>query len=248
MTPKETKKLEKFLFYVLSRRPDEFGLLPDAQGYVNIKTLLQALHEEAGWKHIRQANINAVLLMRQPPAIELNANGIRACQREQMPPIELTDKLPKLLYISIRRRAHRVINTKGVYPGALPHILLSPDAAMARRLGLRIDNEPVQLTVQTASAIDAGTSFRKFGEHLYLADFLAPDTFSGPPLPKEQPETVTPRPKQPPQRSETPGSYFPDLKADPGESLSNKQRHRRGDTNWKKNRRLARKEKERQRR
>ena len=243
MTPKETKKLEKFLLYVLSRRPDEFGLLPDAQGYVKLKTLFQALHEEAGWKNIRQANINAVMLMRKPPAIEIDSNGIRACQRDHMPPVELPDKLPKLLYTSIRRRAHRSIHTKGLYPGALPHILLSPDPAMARRLGLRMDNEPVQLTVQTASAIDAGTSFRKFGENLYLADFLSPDTFSGPPLPKEQSDTRAPQPKEAPQRSETPGSYFPDL----GE-MENKPKHHRSDTNWKKNRRLARREKERQRR
>ena len=246
MTPKEIKKLEKLLLYVLSRHPDEFGLLPDGRGYVKLKTLLQALREEPGWKHIRQAHINSVLLMRRPAALELDANGLRARQRDRMPPVEIPDKLPKLLYTTVRRRAHRSVIGNGIYPGALPYIQLSPDIAMAERVGRRTDSEPVLLTVQTTKAINAGTSFRKFGDQLYLADFFAPDTFSAPPLPKEQPDTAPTRPKQKQQRSETPGSYFPEL-PHLDDKQAKKQKQRRGNADWKKQRRLARKEKVRQR-
>ena len=107
MTPKEIKKLEKVLIYVLSRHPDEFGLLPDNHGYVKLKTLLQALHEESGWRHIRQAHINSVLMMSQPSALEIAGKKIRARQRDQMPPVEIPDKVPKLLYTTVRRRAQR---------------------------------------------------------------------------------------------------------------------------------------------
>jgi len=43
------QNLAKMLAYVLGRRPDEFGLIPDAEGFVRIKDLLKALHEEEGW-------------------------------------------------------------------------------------------------------------------------------------------------------------------------------------------------------
>jgi putative RNA 2'-phosphotransferase len=36
------------LSYVLGRRPDEFGLVPDADGFVRLKDLLKALHEALG--------------------------------------------------------------------------------------------------------------------------------------------------------------------------------------------------------
>ena len=58
MQQKHTQKLAKFLDYVLGRNPDEFGLVPDEQGYVKIKELLKALNQEEGWRHLRLANIN----------------------------------------------------------------------------------------------------------------------------------------------------------------------------------------------
>lgn len=246
MTPNEIKKLEKFLLYVLARRPDEFGLLPDPHGFVKVKRLLQALHEEPGWKHVRQAHINSVLLMNHPCALELNDNGIRACKRDRLPRVEIPEKLPKLLYTAIRRRAQRSAYDKGIYPGTRGRIQLSSESRMAERLGRRTDNDPVLLTVHTTKAIDAGTSFRKFGDALYLADFLLPEVFNGPPLPKEQPEKATPRQKASPQRSETPGSYFPDIPS-LEDKQAQKQTQRRGEKKWKKQRRMARKEKERQR-
>ena len=37
------KQLAKFFDYVLSRRPDEFGLVLDADGFVRIKEFLKAV-------------------------------------------------------------------------------------------------------------------------------------------------------------------------------------------------------------
>ena len=40
------KQLAKFLNYVLGRRPDEFGLVTDKEGFVKIKDLIKATSEE----------------------------------------------------------------------------------------------------------------------------------------------------------------------------------------------------------
>jgi len=246
MVPKEIIKLEKFLLYVLSRHPDEFGLLPDAEGYFKIKSLLQTLHEEAGWKHIRQSHIDALLLMTQPSKFEINGPLIRACQRDCMPAFMIPDTLPKLLYTAIRSRAYRWTHENGIHPTGLPFILLSTDLSMAMRIGKRIDNDPILLTVQTAKAADAGSFFRQFGEGLYLADRIEPATFIGPPLPKEQPDAARARPQQVRQPNETPGSFFLDPLSDPVAQQARKRQQRRDQVDRKKQRRIARKEKERQ--
>ncbi|WP_054030877.1 RNA 2'-phosphotransferase [Desulfatitalea tepidiphila] len=245
MVPKEIVKLEKFLLYVLSRHPDEFGLLPDAEGYFKIKSLLQALHEEVGWKHIRQSHIDTLLLLTQPAKLEINGPLIRARQRDCMPALMVPDTLPKLLHTAIRRRAYRWTHENGILPAGQPFILLSTDLSMAMRIGKRIDNDPILLTVQTAKAASAGSFFRQFGERLYLADRIEPATFSGPPLPKEQPDIARARPQQAMQRNETPGSFFMDPQSDPVAQQARKRQQHRDQMDRKKQRRMARKEKER---
>ena len=53
-TNKALIKFSKFLVYILGRKPDEFGLVPDKDGFVKIKELLKAINEEDGWRHIRE--------------------------------------------------------------------------------------------------------------------------------------------------------------------------------------------------
>ena len=48
---KSTQILAKFIAYILERRPDEFGLVTDKEGFVKIKELLKAITEEKEWKY-----------------------------------------------------------------------------------------------------------------------------------------------------------------------------------------------------
>ena len=56
-------------------------------------------------------------------------------------------------------------------------------------MGQRSDHSAVLLTVQVSHSEDNGVVFFKAGESLFLADFITPGCFSGPPLPKDQPDT-----------------------------------------------------------
>lgn len=234
-----TAKLAKFLEYVLARRPDEFGLIPDAQGFVRIKTLLQALHEDPEYRHVRQGQLNAIVLLEQPAPIEIQDTLVRARIRDQLPVITSPDAFPKLLYTAVRQRAYPVVHEKGIRPGGLPYIMLSPDEHTAKRLGKRVDNHPVLLTIQVAAAQAQGACFQQYGERLYLADFISPGTFSGPPLPKEK--VVAAEPKAP-ALHKAPGSFFPDITTDKHGNAPH-QRAKRNEIDWKKDRRRARKEK-----
>ena len=63
--------LARILLYILGRRPDEFGIVPDRRGFVGLKELLQAFHEEEGWSYVRQSHINEVLLGKDRGLFEL---------------------------------------------------------------------------------------------------------------------------------------------------------------------------------
>jgi len=243
LTPKSLKQLSKFLAYALGRRPDEFGLIPDKEGYFKIKTVLQALHEDRQWRQVRQADLNTLIISIQPASIEMADNLVRAKDRDHIPKIDIPEQLPKLVYTSVRQRAYPRVHDNGVQSAVPAGIIMSSELDMARRLGARIDNDPVLLTVNTDQAIEAGCLVRQFGETLFLTDSLPVGVFSGPPLPKEKQAPQDPKKPVPPVKPKTPGSYFPDFgtDTDPGGHEGN--RARQDERKWKKDRRQARREK-----
>lgn len=240
MKSKHVQKLAKFITYVLGRRPDEFGLVPDEQGYVRIKELIKSLNEEEGWRHIRQAHLNELAVSAAPCPIEIRGNRVRAHGRSQLPKISVVAELPKLLYTAVRRRAYPSALERGIQTGEGEYLVLCANTKMAERIGKRRDNHPIILTVQVSPSLDAGTRFYRYGDNLYLADAIFPNTFAGPALPKEKPAAVNVQKEAPPTRAKTPGSYFPDL------SQPQKPGGRRKEADWKKDRRRARKHKARQ--
>ncbi|MFZ1986312.1 MAG: RNA 2'-phosphotransferase [Desulfatitalea sp.] len=241
--PQAIKKLAKFMEYILARRPDEFGLIPDPDGFVKIKTLLQAVHEDPEWRHLKEAHLTTLIATERPAPIEIQGAFVRAQKRDQLPAVTVPGQWPKLLYTTVRQRAYPVVHEKGLRPGVPPFIVLSSDIAMADRLGRRSDNTPVLLTVHVANAQAAGTHFRQFGESLFLADTVPAECISGPPLSKEKPATAVPKA---PAQAKTPGSFFPDLGSADKHGVAPHQRPQRNEIEWKKDRRRARKEKDRQ--
>jgi putative RNA 2'-phosphotransferase len=197
------------LAYVLGRRPDEFGLVPDPEGFVRIKDLLKAFSEEPGWKHVRRAGIDELLISLPDAPVERVGNRIRAVDRRHLCAPHAVRDVPKLLYTCVRRRAHAVASSKGLVAGDRGWLVLSADRDMALRLGKRIDSAPVILTVHTGSRAARSVIFFKAGETLYTARSLPPECLSGPPLPKEKKLEAKTPPK--PLAPKEPGSFHLDL-------------------------------------
>jgi putative RNA 2'-phosphotransferase len=209
------QQLAKIISYILGRRPDEFGMVLDNNGYVKIKDLLRVLGEEDGWRYVRRGHIDEILYTLTDPPIEIEDLHIRAAQREKLPVVAPAENLPKLLYHGIRRRAHPNVIQKGIFPGANSYVILSSDKTMAERMGRRIDPSPVLLTIQVHDSIAKRVEFLQAGESLYLAEFIPPDCFTGPPLPKEKPETEKHAGKKESEITPpSPGSFVLDLDID----------------------------------
>jgi putative RNA 2'-phosphotransferase len=244
---KNAKALAKILSYALGCRPDEFGLVADPDGYIYIKEMLKALRQEDGWRHLRMANLNEVAATITPCPIEIETDRIRAVVRDRLPRAVIPRSMPKLLHIPVRSRAYPTAVEKGLHSGRRPHLILSSDKEMALKLGLRLDNEPVILTVQVAKSQDKGVDFKQYGDTLFLADEIPVNTFSGPPLPKERPAAGKARKPLLPERNPTPGSYYLEFSTESAaHSLKSREKRRKKEAERKKARKQARKHKSRQ--
>lgn len=243
---KSPEQLSKFLSYVLERRPDEFGLVPDDDGYVKIKDLLKIFSEEDGWRYVRISHLNEILMTIPGPPFEMEDNRIRGKNRERLPVKKITDDLPKLLYTSIRPKAHSVVMDKGVFPSGHSRVILSSDFKFAERLGKRSDAAPVVLTVNVEQAIERGAMILAYGESLFLSDFIPVESIVGPKLPKEK-ETPDKKDKAEDKTHESrryAGGYIVNLERDGDDKKISKIEKKRRDIEKSKDKRQRRKEKQ----
>ncbi len=227
---KALQRAGKFLAYVLGRHPDEFGLVPDQEGFVPVKELLKALHEEEGWRHVRSGLLNELLISAMPSPIEIDDNRIRAVDRERLPKISKAVNLPKVLYLAIRRKAYASGIENGLRAAGRPSLILSSDKAMALRMGMRRDNQPVLLSVQVEKSQEQGVVYHQFGKHLFLTDQIPAGTFSGPAVPKPKPAApreAAQKAPEPMPAPPTPGSYLVTIDEQMDPKQSARQRRQR---------------------
>jgi putative RNA 2'-phosphotransferase len=117
---------------------------------------------------------------------------------------------------------------------------------MALRVGERRDRQPILLTILAEKAYQRGTRFFGLSESVFLVEKIAPDLFSGPPLPKEKPVPEKKKPAPAPTQSPTPGSFLldPERDPDPGRRMKRSKRSKgKGDPDWKRSARKQRREK-----
>jgi putative RNA 2'-phosphotransferase len=187
MTPRQhMQQFSRILAYVLERHPDEFALVPDSDGFVSIKELLKAFSETEGWRHIRRSHFNELMLIEPDPPVEIVENRIRAKRRDQLPLPLPCENPPRLLYTAIRKKAYPAVREKGLRATKDAPVMCSADPQVAERLGKRKENQPVVLTVHTSKTAASGVTFTRLGEHLYLAETIPAEAFTGPAMPKMQ--------------------------------------------------------------
>ena len=242
---KAPKQLEKLISYILGRRPDEFGLVLNDQGFVRLKDLLKAISEEPGWGYVRQPHIREVLMTSCEKSFVIDNDKIKAVCRDDVPACEEEIVPPKLLYHCVRPRAYPVICRQGIIPLGKPRVYLATTEELAQRMGKRRAPDPVLLTVLAQRAFKAGVTFSKQGDLIYMTDHVPVGYFTGPP-PQKDKKKEAPKLKEPVAIPEnTPGSFTFQLER--SRTLQQQRLRRKGPRNeivWKKEaRRLRRKRK-----
>ena len=172
MRIKESQQLARFIQYVLGHRPDEFGLVPDADGFIPVADLLKVAKEE-GWHRVRRHDLAHISQQLNQPVLEIRDHLVRAVNRSRLDRYRETADGPKLLYASIRRRAYESVLQHGLKPhGHISQVILCAAENLAEKIGRRRDSAPIIVTVHVHSARQCGVAFRQFGDGLYLADHL----------------------------------------------------------------------------
>lgn len=227
------RQLSKLLSYILERRPYEFGLVLDENGFVSIQMLLKAIGEEKDWKFIREAHFHELLLQESEPPIELAGSRIRALERSHLPMHSISPDPSKLLYVCVRQKAHAHVLEKGISPSTYSQVVLSSDRDMALRMGRRIDPKAILLSVFCTKCREQGVLFYQAGGSLFTAGHIPPKCFSGPVLAlKRETKEQTYVPST--QRPKTPGSFTLELQNE--KPVSQKVKGRKNEIVWKKNR------------
>jgi putative RNA 2'-phosphotransferase len=241
---KSPKQLAKFISYILGRRPDEFGLVPDTDGFVKIKELLKTICYEEGFRYVRRFHIDEILITLPDPPIEISYNLVRAKHRKHLPTRIPVKTPPKLLYTCIRRKAYPYVMDKGIYPIGRGHVLLSSEKKLAEKIGKRIDHTPVLLTVQTQKSINLGVVFFHAGDLLFIANTIPVGCFTGPPLPKEKPEIKKEDTLKKEKPKTLPGTFLMDLPDEKDRNKRSKYERKRKEITWKKERKKMQRKKE----
>jgi putative RNA 2'-phosphotransferase len=226
------KQIAKLINYVLSRRPDEFGLVTDADGFIKIKELLKAINEEEGFRYVRRAHLDEIMLTVPDHAFEISDDLIRSKLRDQLPQHSYAMDPPKLLYTCVRQKAYPHVHEKGIRPSGYFQVILSSSRDMAQRIGRRIDHSAVLLTVQVQNSVDQGVVFYQAGERIFLTEFIPAQCFTGPPLPKDKPVLKKSDTSETRQEQRPAGGYFIDMK-DISEATIPKSKRNTTPADWK---------------
>ncbi|MDR1394917.1 MAG: hypothetical protein LBK52_01935, partial [Deltaproteobacteria bacterium] len=98
---RQRDSLEKIIFYILGTAPDEFGLLPDREGYVTVRELVGALRQEEGFRGQNERLVRSLVDQALgQTALEIDGARIRVKPPlASLPsPVPAPPGQPKLLY------------------------------------------------------------------------------------------------------------------------------------------------------
>ncbi len=238
--PRQLESLARMLTYILSLRPDEFGLVLSEEGFIPIKSLLRALGAEPGWGFVRRYHLDQLAGLMSPPGFEVEGERIRALTPAQLRR-EPGEPPPALLYAAIAPKAHAKVWEDGLKPLPDRELVLAASPEVAKKLGRRRAPDPILVIVQAQVATRRGLSFTGYGEGLFLAPALPRDLLQLPPPPQapEKPKAEKPRPTAP-----TPGSFALDLPGMLPPAPKPRSKGRKNEPAWKAGTRALRKQRE----
>lgn len=170
MTEKATKKLSKFLSYVLRHNPDKLELTLDQQGWIATEELLAKLND------ISMQQLEYVVENNNKKRFAFNDDKtkIRANQGHSIK-IDLAYSAiepPEFLYHGTAIKNITSIKSKGILKGNRHHVHLSADIETAKNVGQR-HGQPIVLVIQSKEMYEAGYEFFVSENGVWLTDFVA---------------------------------------------------------------------------
>jgi len=174
-------RLSKNISRALRHAPADYGLVLDAEGWVQIEDLLAGLQRKGGaWSSISLAEIDAIMAQSEKQRFEIHEGKIRAFyghstaeKIEHQPAVP-----PAILYHGTTQEAATAILREGLRSMKRQYVHLSTDEKTARLVGLRRTPRPIILRIAALEAHQQGNKFYLGNEDIWLADPIAPEFIS----------------------------------------------------------------------
>lgn len=175
------RQLSKLASHALRHRPDQYGLEPDAQGWVRIDDFLRAARARGGaLSAVTAEDLAETIAKADKQRHEMNDHSIRALYGHSL--AETISKPaaepPGILFHGTSRAAWDRIQREGLTPMSRQYVHLSVDQQMARQVGGRRGPQVVILAVRAAAASAGGIVFRLGNDRVWLADPIPPEYLS----------------------------------------------------------------------
>ncbi|TAE18246.1 MAG: RNA 2'-phosphotransferase [Bacteroidetes bacterium] len=167
------KDLSRFLSLVLRHKPEEIGITLDAQGWVAVDTLLQALNDR---KHpIDRAKLEQIVAENNKKRFAFDETGtlIRANQGHSIE-VDLAlpaSEPPATLYHGTATQNIEAIRKEGLQKQSRQHVHLSTNKDTATQVGGR-HGKPVILVVRAGEMHQAGFAFYISENGVWLTDHV----------------------------------------------------------------------------
>jgi putative RNA 2'-phosphotransferase len=175
--------LLRLLLYALGVSPQDFFLVPNAQGWVSIKELTRALQQDPDSPALRESAIIEAATIVAPDKLEISPSHIRARQRETLA-LQYAVIPPGHLYLGLRPKNYALALEKGLSASDQTPLILLPSPEQALLLARRCQPDPVTVTIKARQARENGAVFDLLGTDMYLCQHIPPACLLGPAPPE----------------------------------------------------------------
>lgn len=168
------EELSKEISYALRHEPDKYQLEMNNEGWVLLEQLLNSFRKNTKWKNITEEDIYDMIEKSEKKRHEIVDGKIRAfyghsiskkIEKEESEP-------PVVLYHGTARHSWESIKKVGLHPQKRQYVHLSMDVETAKKVGLRHDDEPYILIIDSKMAWDDGIKFYIGNDKVWLADSI----------------------------------------------------------------------------
>lgn len=168
-------RISKLLALILRHRPEQFGIVLDAEGYADLQEVLAAVQTRI--PGARLADLQAVVTEVEPEKSRYRIEGgeIRANyghslagrieQEREVPPAVLWHGTPESAVDEILKQ--------GLLPMRRQYVHLTTDPGLARRIGQR-HGRPLLLKIDAQRAHREGSVFYRANDAFWLSEHIPP--------------------------------------------------------------------------
>ena len=174
-------RLSRTIAHALRHEPWLYELELDAEGWVDVNLLLNALRDERReWRDLSRDDLAAMIAASAKQRYKLQGERIRAFYGHSTPePLKrLPAEPPAILYHGTSPAAWPSIQAEGLRPMNRQFVHLSTDVETALQVDRRKAAFPLLLRIDAASAHAQGVTFSHGNQRVWLADAI-PARFVG---------------------------------------------------------------------